>query len=63
MNIIMNWSRKGSPNGFDVFHYGKGIVYFDVPHTLAVSFIREGSARLATLQDMDDQLERARAAV
>ena len=63
MHIFMHENRRGWPDGFNCYHYGKGIVYFDVPHTLAAHFINRGYARIATLQDMDDQLERAKEAV
>ena len=60
MDIKMNSNRRGCENGFDSIQYSKGIVYFDVPHNLATYFIRKGWAHIASLQEMDEQLERAR---
>jgi hypothetical protein len=63
MNITMQETRRGSEDGFKVSVFSKGVVYFDVAHTLAAHFLNKKWARPATLQDMDDQLERAKEAV
>jgi hypothetical protein len=43
MIIYMLETRRGSPNGFGAKRYHKGR-HYDIPHTLAASFLKNGWA-------------------